>query len=246
MNAWQKKLDNANTQYEQALARLAREREAYETGAGKNLAEVTINAQHLREMIVQHNEAAEAAKVALGNALRASNAAPSKASKAALVARRDAEDMAETCQAMLDETVTTQIEATFAADDAAQTYEGAWQAARAAQIEQIAYAALVQYGEGIAQAMAAGAKEIIQKELADCTVSPAPEAQTRRAALGQYNPGALHDGDRVGPNARNIVRRAIAGEKDSALMLPNVLSRPYLSPGFADALRALMHQASTQ
>ncbi|SDI23897.1 hypothetical protein [Paraburkholderia phenazinium] len=241
MNAWQKKSEKANIEYERTLTVLKEAREAYETGAGKNLAETTANAQRLRELIVQQKDAAEAAQAALGVALRSSNAAVTQASKDALSARRSAEDMADAYQAMLDETVTAQIEATLAADDAASRYEGAWQLANTAQVSQIAYAALAECGEVIARAMAAGGREIIERELQHWKPDGSDDAaQARREALGHFSLGALHDGDRLGTAARcQIVEPVLRGERDGLSLLRDLCSRHYLSAAFADALRAL-------
>lgn len=239
MNEQEQKLEHANRVRAAALAALAHARSDYNEGAGKALAETRANVTRLHGLLAEQEAAAVAAREALGRALRGSNGVATDKSRAALAARRDAEDLIEEYRAMIAEMARALVEATIAADGAAETYERAHSGAVDAHVQQVARSALAQCGEAMARAIAAGGGDIIEAELR--RLAEPFRATTRgelAAAVGSVDLGALAQQDRLGATAGGLVKGVLEG-RFAPSALNTMLHSRQVTPELEGALQAL-------
>ena len=119
MQQIEQKLNLANTAFANALDALAKVRLDYESGAGDSLAETMRNSEALHKLIDEQKRASQAARDALKIALRSSNAASTPETKAALTARRNADDLIDEYSELLTEADFRLVEVAIAASSAA-------------------------------------------------------------------------------------------------------------------------------
>ena len=226
----------AQAKYEQARQALEARREQYAQNEGRQYAETSSNVKRLNDLIAEQETTLVEAKVALNAALRESNAAVTTDAKTALTVRRNAADLIDGYQEMLGETSVRLLEAAQAADLAAKKYEDAWRDARAAYVEQAAWAALSQCGKVMAQAIAVGGKSIILRELERLAPNYETDAtQTMRGALGGVDLGALQPGDRFSTAQAHFIKGAMKGGFVAA-SIDNVIAKPGVSETLRQAL----------
>ena len=225
MQQIEQKLIDANTNFANALNALVRVRQDYESGVGNTLAETMQNSNALHGLIDEQKRASQAARDALKIALRSSNAATTPETKAALTARRNADDLIDEYAELLTEADFRLVEVTIAASSAAQSYESAYSTACAAHIERAAYTALARAGKAIAHAIAMGGGEIIQKELERLAKELRLEAhQSRVEQLGSLNFGVLSNDDRMSSAEVSLTQRVMGGDIPGSA-LDNVIDK---------------------
>ena len=117
------------------------------------------------------------------------------------------------------------VEVTIEASSAAERYESAYSKARAAQVEQIAYAAIADGGKAIAHAIALGGGEIVQAELERLSKAFEHEAsQFTVEQLGNMDTGTLDSSDRMNPIEVSLIQRVL-GDQIPAHSLDSVIDK---------------------
>lgn len=245
MSYIKQKLNDANSTFARTAEALQHARHGYETDAGRTLAETAANCATLRKRIAEQTQAAEDARNALKTALRVSNAAVTSESKAALAARRNADDLLDQYSEMLVEADFQLVEATVSANDTAATYEHAYREAKTAQVAAIAYTALDQCGEVIARAIAAGGREIIKEELNRLVeMFESADVQEESYQLAPPDLGALANSDRLGPVVRWQIREVMQGKIDAS-NLPVTPALGTFTEGLTHALATVRERMSS-
>jgi predicted 3-demethylubiquinone-9 3-methyltransferase (glyoxalase superfamily) len=245
MSDIKQKLNDANSTFARSLKALQHARQAYETDAGQTLAETATNCATLRTRIGEQTQAAEDARNALKTALRVSNAAVTPESKAALAARRNADDLLDQYSEMLVEADFQLVEATISANDAAAKYEHVYREAKTAQVAAIAYTALDQCGEVIARAIAAGGREIIAEELNWLVEKfESADGQEESNQLAPPDLGALASSDRLSSAVKWQIRQVMQGKIDAS-NLPVTPALGTFTEGLTHALATVRERMSS-
>ncbi|MBD2936251.1 hypothetical protein G5C41_02275 [Burkholderia pseudomallei] len=154
MQQLNERLKAATRAFEDARARLERTRIAYTNGPGKRYAETINNAGTLPAQTAEYQRAHEEAKATLGAAMLQSGGQVTPEVKAALSARRDAEDLIEQFTELEKHAERTRKRAHLDASKAAREYVDAYEHASQCWAEMNVLSALVECGERIARAMA--------------------------------------------------------------------------------------------
>jgi hypothetical protein len=154
MQQLNERLKAATRAFEDARARLERTRIAYTNGPGKRYAETINNAGTLPAQTAEYQRAHEEAKATLGAAMLQSGGQVTPEVKAALSARRDAEDLIEQFTELEKHAERTRKRAHLDASKSAREYVDAYEHASQCWAEMNVLSALVECGERIARAMA--------------------------------------------------------------------------------------------
>lgn len=154
MQRLKQRLEAAQKAYEEARRKLEQARHEYCSGPGQSYAETQSNAASLTARTTEQQQAHDAAKAALADAMLKSDGKLTGEVKSALATRRDTEDLLEQYETLKKQMERNRDTVHIEASNAARTYVQAYESASQRWAEMNVLSALVECGERIARAMA--------------------------------------------------------------------------------------------